>query len=547
MSDAATTVETVDLAGSSTDDPQNNAGGTGLVPPAQQSVETVDPAASPAADRYAVGGDWNYAERISGRIFMITTDWVHPDTGAVIITQKAVEENVARNSNLRAAWVNHDKDVYTEADAKTNPRAIVGARKPSHVHIVLERRNQTTLAAVARAYGVPPSQVEVKKGRGTFLDLCEYLTHEHKNQQSLGKHRYDDSEIHANFNFRSAVDDHVGSRGKPGGDRKITPEDALALRVLHGELTVAEAMVTDALSFSRAKTRISSMRSTFLAHQPPPPCRINIYLEGPGGIGKDLLAKALARTLVPGDWEPGVRDPFFAVGGDNVSWEGYDGQQVVIIEEARAGALIKKFGRNELFQFLSPFPTKQLFNVKNSSTQLLHTVTILTGPDSYADFLDGLAGEYVDRFGQEHKAENKAQAYRRFPIIIPVREGEFSLAVNKGFVNGTRDFEEYETYGPFRQSMQELAIRAKGISDAQRRIETQLALEARQVRPIVEQHARVIAATGTTGEDADALLAEFGNLGQEIPAADLAPSETQPRADASVWLVPGDGPAVYRG
>ncbi|MFE7194974.1 hypothetical protein [Microbacterium oxydans] len=511
-------------------------------------MDAADLAAEPtAAERYAPGGDWHYAESLSARVFFITTDWVHPDTGETIITPETAERVIARKGNLRAAWINHDKDQYTADDVERNPRAVIGQTKPAHVHIIEERRNQTTVAAVARAYGVAPNFVEPKKGHGAFLDVAEYLTHEHEKQQKLGKHRYDDAEVHANFDFRAEVDAHVASRGKPGASRKVTPEDALALRVLNGELTVAQAMTADPLSFSRAKTRIRGMRAEFLAHQPPPQQRINIYLEGPGGIGKDLLAKALARTLMPGEWEPGVRDPFFAVGGDNVSWEGYDGQQVVIIEEARAGSLIKKFGRTELFQLLSPFPTKQLFNVKNASTQLLHTVTILTGPDSYADFLDGLAGGYVDRFGQEHKAENKAQAYRRFPIIIPVREGQFSLAINKGFVNGTRDFQEYETYGPFRQSMQLLATRAKGISDAQRRVETQLALEARQVRPIVEQHARVIAATETSDEDADALLAEFDDLGEHLPTAATAPLVAQPLLDPAAWLAPGDGPAVYRG
>lgn len=301
MSAAATTVATVDRPASTTENPQNNAGGTGLVPPALQSVESVDAAdlaAEPtAAERYAPGGDWHYAESLSARVFFITTDWVHPDTGETIITPETVERVIARKGNLRTAWINHDKDQYTADDVKRNPRAVLGQTKPAHVHIIEERRNQTTVAAVARAYGIAPNFVEPKKGHGAFLDVAEYLTHEHEKQQKLGKHHYDDAEVQANgFDFRAEVDTHVASRGKPGASRKVTPEDALALRVLNGELTVAEAMTADPLSFSRAKTRISAMRSSFLAHQPPPQQRINIYLEGPGGIGKDLLAKALGRV-----------------------------------------------------------------------------------------------------------------------------------------------------------------------------------------------------------------------------------------------------------
>ena len=51
-----------------------------------------------------------------------------------------------------------------------------------------------------------------KEGQGTFLDCVEYLTHEHEKQQKLGKHLYSDEEIHANFDWRMAVDERVAAR-----------------------------------------------------------------------------------------------------------------------------------------------------------------------------------------------------------------------------------------------------------------------------------------------------------------------------------------------
>jgi len=472
----------------------------------------------------------------------------HADTGEVMITQEQIDIGLSMGSIKKHAHAWHDLDRFDDAEAahqQSRGRHVApGDLKPRHVHIVIGCDHDYSIQQISDWLMIPSARIKVPKelaekegrkaygGRGArekaFFDFCQYLTHEGSKQQA--KHQYARSVVVANFDFNAELDAHMISRSQTGG-QGVTSADRLAMRVLDGELTVAQAMEADPLSFSRFDQRIKRMRAQFLAHQPPARHRINLYLEGPGGIGKDLLAKALARTLVPGDWEPSVREPFFAVGGDNVAWDGYDGQQVVIIEEARAGSLIKKFGRTELFQFLSPFPTRQLFNIKNSSTQLLHTVTILTGPDPYEEFLDGLAGEYIDKFGTPHKSENKAQAYRRFPIIIPVREGSFSLLVNKGFISGSREFQEYEKYGPIRQDLQQIARRTKGIADGQRRAQTQLALEAKQVAPIVEQHQRVDAATSTEAEDPDALLVELSGLGELIPEAELAARAAEETAE----------------
>jgi hypothetical protein len=513
---------------------------------------------SPASDAEAVRRFFENAKsaetepqkkraRLTASVFSVMQYEVHADSGELMVTQAQLDNGLSMSSIKKHALAWHDLDRFDTAEAahqQSQGRFIApGDLKPRHVHVVIACDHDYSIRQISDWLMIPSARVKIPKelaekegrkpysGRGArekaFFDFCQYLTHE--GSKHHGKYQYDRSVVRANFDFNADLDSHMIARSQTGA-QSVTAGDRLAMKVLGGELTVAEAMEVDPLSFSRFTPRIRRMRAEFLAHQPPAPHRINLYLEGPGGIGKDLLAKALARTMVPGDWEPGVRDPFFAVGGDNVTWEGYDGQQVVIIEEARAGTLIKKFGRTELFQFLSPFPTRQLFNVKNSSTQLLNTVTILTGPDPYEKFLDGLAGDYIDRFGTPHEAENKAQAYRRFPIIIPVREGQFSLLVNKGFVNGSRDFEEYERYGPIRQDLQQIAQRAKGIEDGPRRTKTQLALEARQVAPIIEQHQRIVAATSTRAEDPDALLAELSGLGELIPEAELATRAAQAAA-----------------
>lgn len=536
------TVETVVPARSSTPEPlltrANRTPDEGLECPATTTVETVEPSPvrtvpivdSPAhrsaestesestTDPYAPGGPWAYAEKKHGRAFKITTQWTHPDTGEVLITPAHAEQTLSRKGNLRTAWINHNRDTVIAADVSRNSGLTLGQLKRPHLHAVEERRNQTSVGQVARAWGLSPSFVEVLKGHGAFLDACEYLTHEHDAQQAEGKYLYNDSDVKANFNFREQLDGHIAKRTRTddADNRKMSAVDRLAMMVQNDGLTLTEAEAYDALAYNRGEPRLVRARATYLSKLPQPSYRMNIYLYGEGGTGKDALARAMARQMVPGDWIPGVREPFFVLGGDNVAWEGYDGEPVVIIEEARAGGLIKSFGRKELFAFLNPFPAKQKLNIKNSSVLPVNTITIMTGPDNFETFLDGLAGEYTDKSGTQFKAENKNQSYRRFPMIIPVRDDEFDLMVNKGFVDNTSEYREYYSYRGIRQNMRQVLRRVKGIEDPHRRAETQLEIEAKQVGPILDQHDIIKAAISTEQEDPDTLLTEFADLGEIV-------------------------------
>ncbi|MGP5014294.1 hypothetical protein ACTXJX_10805 [Glutamicibacter ardleyensis] len=463
----------------------------------------------------------------------------HPDSGVVMLTKEQIDAGFAyfeaKGALERRAMIWHDMDRKEVDDGSQ------GELKPLHAHWVMQLisvtgvESRVTIREVSEAFKIPSARIRIasdgpnqRKGQNaaklTFLDFASYLPH--RNPKAAFKYQYAYSRAESNFDFEAEVEAHVemlrsGKRGgRGGGQQKLTDVDALAMRVQEEGLTLAEARTVDPLAFNRGESRITRARATYLAGLPQPPHRINYYMFGDGGTGKDALARALARALVPGDWIPGEREPFFLVGGDNVTWEGYDGQPVVIIEEARAGNLIKSFGRKELFAYLNPFPAKQRLNVKNSSVMPVNVITIMTGPDDYATFLDGLAGEYTDRSGEKHHAENKNQSYRRVPIIIPVRENEFDLMVNKGFMDGTGEFREYYAYQGLRQNMRQVLTRVKGIADDQRRIETHLAIEAKQVAPISEKHQQIVAATRTENEDPDALLAEFADLGEPVVKSD---------------------------
>lgn len=537
-------------------DPNDNARDTGLVSRAVDLVDfgsetTKNDQSDPSStipdalrllalvgtddDPYKVGGPWAYANKPKngGRVFMITQNLEHPSTGQTLITTEQVEKAVSKKGVKQYAWILHDKDVYTAAEVAKNPALVQGSPKSPHVHVVIQRSSFASIAQVARAFGVPPQCVE-SKPPSSFLDLVEYLTHENSKQQQAGKHLYEDSEVQAtpHWDWRSELEAHKEARQEKALSKNLRKRrDEAALKISLGEWTPDYVRERDRELWTApgVMKHLQAMRYDWLVHQTPPGQVLNFYICGEGGVGKDLLAAALARSL-----NPGAEKPYFTIGGENVSFEHYDGEEIVIWEDFRPYSMIEtcRKDRGLLFRILGPYrdsAKKIIVNVKGSDTQLINRVNIVTGPESYTTFLDGLAGEY-DQFVREtglmvrRTSENKSQAYRRFPVIIPVTEGEFSIYVNKGFLEGTREYFQYEKHEHLRQSLEQLTRRCELIEDRARADQIYNEISAQTVVPVVEQHARL---TGANRKHIapEVVLAEFTQEGQVVVPPEPTPEE----------------------
>lgn len=546
----------------------SHAGGTVLVPPAQPTVETVDFVADPAAhshldasdgvesadsDPYAPGGPWRYAEGLKGRVFMITTDWVHPDSGETLITPQKVEEVVARKGNLRTAWVNHDKDPYTSEDVEKNPRAVAGHAKPAHVHIVEERKNETRLSAVARAYGLSPNFIKIKKGHGVFLDLVEYLTHEHSKQTSLGKHRYDDSEVNANFAFREAVDEHVAGRGSGGKPRNSKKLDTLMLAVMHGESTLRQVRQDHPLEYARNLRKFHDLRRDFMLSSPPPSVRVNYYIHGQSGAGKSTLARMFARALYP-DLDP--EECYFDAGDPKVLAQNYGGQPVMILDDYRPRDLIFGFGsRTSVWRAFDTSPGRADVNIKNGAVRMVQSVNIVTGVVPYEQFLTELAGSYLGPDGVAHEAEDDRQAFRRFPFVTEVTAEAFEFYANKGFFDGTDEYRQFQQLFTMKCSMRRVAEMLDRIDSEEGKEEFRIALGEKVLSGMIAAHndvrpkgsvpvadaiAQLDAVTALTGDE---MLADKAQRVLESEAA----AEAARVAAAAIWEVRTDGQPVFQG
>ena len=422
---------------------------------------------------------------MKSRIFNIMQYERHPEKGDVLLTEDQIKVALAHKTIKRWAYVRHDEDVYSAADELNNPDHKQGQVKPPHWHIVVEMgTRQVEIGVIAKWFGIADNFVETAKGRGAFLDCVQYLTHEREEQQQLGKRLYDDSRVQANFDFRRELTERAVKRAKYGRD--ISEKDEIRHKVLFEGYTIRQLCTDNPLAYQDDYSTLDKFRLKYISERAEmPKTRINYYVCGRGGVGKGLICKAIARSLYPNLTNDD--DIYFEVGAKGVPFEGYDGQPVIIWNDRRAYDLLQELnGRGNVFNVFDTHPSRGKQNVKYSSVNLCNAVNIVNSVQPYREFLDGLAGEYEEKSGQKQKAEDKGQSYRRFPFLIPLHEEDFDLLMNKGFYEGTREYEQYIEYRNIRGNMQRIAELC-GANEERRK-----QLESKAVGLVATKHNEVI-------------------------------------------------------
>lgn len=374
----------------------------------------------------------NKYKKIRKRIFNISQYLKHPTTDEVLITEEKIKLALEDFGKCKYAYVLHDKDVKED-----------GTEKAPHFHVVIQTENPVSLFVVAKRFDILPNYIEFPKGRNAFGDCCEYLTHENEKQQEKGKYLYADEEIKANFDFRALVNETIEKRLNAELRGEMTEKTFYFNKVRNGEMTLNDVLKEDINFYYDHERELKYFRGVHLQEVAEMPAvRLNFYIFGQGGAGKDVMSRALARSLYPE-----IEDDskiFYVVGNDNVLFDGYDGQPVLIWSDFRAEELLRTFNykRGIIFKIFDTHPQKFNLNVKYGKISLINKYNIVNSVQNYKLFLDGLSGEYEDRERNLHKAEDKKQSYRRFPVIFPIRVDDFDMLINKGFL-GEGSYEEY--------------------------------------------------------------------------------------------------------
>lgn len=444
---------------------------------------------------------------VRARIFNIMQYENHPETGQPLLNEEKIKVALLSHASVEKwAYIRHDKDITED-----------GSPKSPHWHIVMQTKTAIYLSSIAKWFGIEENFIDIPKGRGAgkFLDCVEYLTHESPAQQDQGKHRYADTEVKASegFDWRKELDDRALSRLKYG--QVLNPKQQLRAAIMYEGMTLREAQDKYRLAYMEDLSYLKKLRIEYISNQQPPQLRINYYIQGSSGIGKGLISKAIARSLYP-DLEYD-EDIFFEVGDTNVAFEGYDGQPVIIWNDKRSGDLFKLLGsRDNIFNVFETHPTSQKQNIKYGSINLCNTVNIVNSVQPWNEFLDGLVGSYTDKNGVIHNAEDKGQSYRRFPLMLVLHEEDFDIMVNKGVLEGNRDFGNVVGEHHLRGNLQKIADRCGINSQAYSQIERKV------VEPVVQKH-NEIKDHYLGGEEipTEVLLAEFADVGKPMSAQEI--------------------------
>lgn len=463
---------------------------------------------------------------ITSRVWELSTNLADKDGNPYIDLEKVkaeLEKRSVRNKGSieNYAFIIHDKDVYTQEKVLKEQPDLKGKPKTPHIHCVMKFSYNQDLERITEWFGVPANFFEKASGRNAWEEKVLYLTHEEDKQQALGKFLYSDEEITADFDFRGFIDDYKAKKlemKSKYGKTVLSEKEMLRMDVLQFGVTLKQAMNRKPILFAEDYNTLTKMRSFYLQQQTPPPFRLNLYIEGSGGVGKDLMAKSIARSMYPDILD--LNEVVFEIGADGVSFDGYDGQPVIIWADVRAGELIGKFGReNVLGGLLEPFQgeIKRKQNVKYSSISLVNAVNIFTGADKWTDFLNGLVGEYTDKNGRVFKSENKAQSYRRFPLIIPVSQSDFDIMLNEGFMQDNNNWTQYFIYKNISGNFAKANALLSGNEQKIREIEDKM---SSHVMGAVEEIQEKTKRKELTDEEIQAIFGGYGEAktGEEIEA-----------------------------
>lgn len=445
-------------------------------------------------------------KELKSRIFNCLQYEKNPKTGADLHFSEAnILRCVAHKSITRYAYIRHDKDIVTEWDIEMGKGAYteadLGKPKGVHWHIVLETaKGLMPVSTIAKWLSIPESMIDIPKGRGAFIDCVEYLRHSDIKQELKGKYIYESDEVKANFDWETEVTEMVLRKTKY--EKPLSQADFLKNEVLYNGMRLSEVQDRYPSIYMREQTVFDRLRMKYLTDRAPlPSSRVNFYIEGNSGYGKDTMARSIARSLFP---DMAGRDDdaiFFEIGTDKVTFDGYDGQPVIIWSEFRADTFVQALGGYEaVLGAIDIIPKNNRHHKKYGSVKLINTVNIVTSTQHYVSFLKGLIPS---------SDPDPSQANRRFPLIIPIHACDFDILINSGYLDADT-YRDYRAYCNIVGSFGDMARRLNTRPELLHRAESEL------VKPIIDAHGLIeshLHHDEFEGMDDDAIINTLHNEG----------------------------------
>lgn len=377
---------------------------------------------------------------IRSRVFSIVQYEKHPLTNKRLISENFISKVFEKRKSIKEyAYICHDRDIYCSDDiekAKQQNKIIlhkVGDKKGKHFHIIFRSDNAISVSSVASWFNVPENLVNVPKGRNAFLDCLAYLDHAEESQQKLGKILYSRSEIISNFDVNAVLENYKENKLLFSYDKRILLK--IKSDLFDGKITLRGVRAKYKNYYIKHMQEFYKLRCDALANLPVPKLRINFYIDGASGSGKTQFSKYLARSICGNDFTSPDEDVFFQVGSEQVSFDGYDGQNVIIFDDTRGDNLLKRFrGHGNLYNILDVHPIAKSQNKKFGNIRLLNSVNIINSVQPWHEFMADIS-EMSDKL--------QVQSRRRIPFIIRLNADNYAYLVNNSFYFNNKDYTNY--------------------------------------------------------------------------------------------------------
>lgn len=162
---------------------------------------------------------------------------------------------------------------------------------------------------------------------------------------------------------------------------------------------------------------------------------------------------------------------------------------MIIWDDYSVPGLLAALGSREgVWQVFDDHPSASDANIKYGSVRLVHAVNIIAKTTPYAEYLDGLAGEYNDANGNVHEAEDRNQSWGRFSVVFEVTPDSIEMLLNRGFADDTDDFLAYQKVARMRASMKAVCGGLDAIESEEERETATFQVGEVLLRPIIDQH-----------------------------------------------------------
>lgn len=281
------------------------------------------------------------------------------------INEEAIRKAIASQDCIdKWLYILHDKD--EKAD---------GTPKNPHYHIYLHFTNPRRFENIANWFGV--SENFVCKIKGRFPDAISYAIHKNAPE----KHQYDPAEIHANFDAVKMI-----QRNEEKKEKKQSLESIISA-IDANEITPFNITEKVSMAFyaeNRAKiNHCFEYRAMRLQKEMNREMQV-LYIHGASGTGKTTYAKKIAQKQ---------NYSVFISSGSNDPFDGYKGQQCVILDDVRGSI----FPLSDLLKILdnnTSSSVKARYRNISLECKLLIITTTKTQKEFYSQVFDSEGEEY---------------------------------------------------------------------------------------------------------------------------------------------------------